>query len=75
MILREDAMRCGFTWRLSLPTQGVDVDRLACPMREPMVYTCQMRGHGLLLGVVSSCLVLLLQWVVRPFGGREAPRT
>jgi hypothetical protein len=37
---------------------GVDVDRLACPMREPMVYTCQMRGHGLLLGVVSSCLVL-----------------
>jgi hypothetical protein len=57
MILREDAMRCGFTWRLSLPTQGVDVDRLACPMREPMVYTCQMRGHGLLLGAVSSCLV------------------
>ncbi len=33
---------------------GVDVDRLACPLHHPTTYNRQMRGHGLLLGIVLS---------------------
>jgi hypothetical protein len=31
-ILGEVALRSGFTWQLSLPTWGVDVDGLAYPL-------------------------------------------
>jgi hypothetical protein len=31
---------------------GVDVDGLVCPLHHPMSCDRQMRGHGLLLGVV-----------------------
>jgi hypothetical protein len=44
MILRELASRSGFTWRLSLPTWGVDVDGLADPLHRPTVRSCQERG-------------------------------
>jgi hypothetical protein len=50
---------------------GVDVDRLAYPLHHPMVHSCQMRGQGLLPGIVLS---LSLQWAVPSFGGCEAPR-
>jgi hypothetical protein len=33
---------------------GVDVDRLTCPLHRPMACGHQMRGHGLLPGVVLS---------------------
>jgi hypothetical protein len=53
--LREIASRSGFTWRLIVPTWGVDVDELACPLHQPTVCSCQARGQSLLLGVVLSC--------------------
>jgi hypothetical protein len=33
---------------------GDDVDGLAYPLHRPMVCSCQMRGHNLLLGAVLS---------------------
>jgi hypothetical protein len=33
---------------------GVDVDRLACPLHHPTAYSCQMRGQGLLSGIILS---------------------
>jgi hypothetical protein len=47
MILGEVASQSGFTWQLSLPTWGVDVDGLACPLHRPMARGCQMWGQGL----------------------------
>jgi hypothetical protein len=54
MILGEVASRCGFTWWLSLPTWGVDVDRLDYSLHRPTVCSSQTRGQGLLPGVVLS---------------------
>jgi hypothetical protein len=54
-ILGDIASWCGFTWQLSLPTWGVDVDGLACPLHRSTLCRCQMRGHGLLLGTILSC--------------------
>jgi hypothetical protein len=33
-----------FTWQLSLPTWGVNVDGLAYPLHWPMVRSCQQKG-------------------------------
>jgi hypothetical protein len=44
MILGEVASRCGFTWCLSLPTWGVDVDGLACPLHRPTIRSYQTMG-------------------------------
>jgi hypothetical protein len=33
---------------------GVDVNRLACPLHCPTIYSCQIRGHGFLLVTVLS---------------------
>jgi hypothetical protein len=54
MILGEVVSQCGFTWWLSLPTWGVDVDGLAFPIHRPTVHSCQMRGQGLLPGAILS---------------------
>jgi hypothetical protein len=35
---RDDSWRGSFVKRLSLPTSGVDVVGLACPLHRPMVY-------------------------------------
>jgi hypothetical protein len=34
---------------------GVDVDGLACPLHHPIACGHQMRGQGLLPGVILSC--------------------
>jgi hypothetical protein len=68
-ILGDVASQNGLTWRLSLPTWGVDVDRLVSPLHWPMAHSCQARWHGL---SAKRCLVLLLQYAVAPFGGCEA---
>jgi hypothetical protein len=34
---------------------GVNVDKLDCSLHSPMVYNCQMRGQGLLPGIILSC--------------------
>jgi hypothetical protein len=68
MILGEVALRSSFTWRLSLPTWGVNVDGLACPLRWHKVRSYHMRGHGL---SARRCLVFSLQCA--SFAGREAP--
>jgi hypothetical protein len=73
MILGEVASWCGFTWRLSLPTLGVDVDGLAYPLHWPTVCSYQMRGHGLLLGVILSYCCSGHN-AAAPFRGCEAPR-
>jgi hypothetical protein len=39
MILGEVASRSGFTWWLSLPMWGVNVDGLACPLHQPMAHS------------------------------------
>jgi hypothetical protein len=44
MILAEVALRSGFSWWLSLPTWGGDVDRLACPLHRLMAHSCQAWG-------------------------------
>jgi hypothetical protein len=58
---RDNSWRGSFTMRLYLMAtpshMGVDVDGLAYPLHQPTVRSCQMRGQGLLLGVVLSCLV------------------
>jgi hypothetical protein len=46
-ILGEVASQIVFTWRLSLPTWGVNVDGLAFPLHRPMTCSCQARGQGL----------------------------
>jgi hypothetical protein len=40
-------LQSGFTWKLSLPTWGVDVDGLAYPLYRPMAHRCQARGWSL----------------------------
>jgi hypothetical protein len=55
MILGEVASRCGFSWLLSLPTLGVDVDRLVYPLHQFIVCSYQMMGHGFLPGAILSC--------------------
>jgi hypothetical protein len=55
MILGEFTLWCGFTWQLSLPTWGVDVDGLACPLHRPTVRSYQTRGQSLLSGTILSC--------------------
>jgi hypothetical protein len=57
-ILGEVASLSGFTWCLSLPTWGVNVDGLACHLHQPMTHSCQARGHGL---SARRCPVLLLR--------------
>jgi hypothetical protein len=47
MILGEVASRNGFTWQLSLPMLGVDVDMLAYPLHQPTTHSYQVRGHSL----------------------------
>jgi hypothetical protein len=44
----------GFTLLLSLPTWGVDVDGLACPLHRPMAYNHQTRGLSFLPGAALS---------------------
>jgi hypothetical protein len=36
-----------FTWRLSLPTWGADVDGLAYPLHQRTTHSYQLRGQGL----------------------------
>jgi hypothetical protein len=57
-ILREVASRSSFTSRLSLPTLGVDMDGLACPLHRPMARSYQAKGHDL---SAKHCPILLLQ--------------
>jgi hypothetical protein len=56
---RDDSWRGRFTVCLYLMAKhshvGVDVDGQAYPLHWPTVYSCQMRGHGLLPGVILSC--------------------
>jgi hypothetical protein len=44
----------GFTWLLWLPTLGVDVDGLDCPLHHPTTYSNQARGQSFLLGSILS---------------------
>jgi hypothetical protein len=46
-ILEEVASQSGFTWHLSFPMWGVDVDGLACPLHRPTAHNRQVRGQGL----------------------------
>jgi hypothetical protein len=70
MVLGDVVSLLDFTWLLSLPTWGVDVDGLAYPLHHPTVHGSQMRNR-------ASCLVLPCpiapQWVVAPFCGVESP--
>jgi hypothetical protein len=56
-VLGDVASRRGFTWLLSLPTWGVDLDGLAYPLHHPTTHSCQSRGHDL---AARCCLVLSL---------------
>jgi hypothetical protein len=54
-VFRIGVVRHWLYWAAKPPHVGVGVDGLACPLHHPMVCNCQMRGHGLLPGVVLSC--------------------
>jgi hypothetical protein len=56
MIHGEVASRSDFIWQLCPPTSGVDVDKLAYPLHQPTICSCQAWGQGLLSGTVLSCL-------------------
>jgi hypothetical protein len=43
-----------FTWLLSLPTWGVDVDGPACPLHYLTASSRQTRGHNFLSGTTLS---------------------
>jgi hypothetical protein len=43
-----------FTWLLSLPTWGVNVDGLACPLHRLMTCSHQLRVHSFLPGAALS---------------------
>jgi hypothetical protein len=51
-IPRDVALHVGLSWLLSLPTWGVDMDELACPLHRPTAYSRKTRGQGFLPGVV-----------------------
>jgi hypothetical protein len=56
---RDDSLRGCFALWLYLVAKpshvGVNVDRLVCPLHQPLVCNCQTRGHGRLPRVVLSC--------------------
>jgi hypothetical protein len=58
MILGKVASRSGFTWRLSLPTWGVDADEVAYSLHQRMACSCQAKGHGL---SAKQCPILSMQ--------------
>jgi hypothetical protein len=67
-IFGEVALQSGFTWWLSLPMWGRDVDGLAYPLHQPTAHSCQARGQGL---SAKHYPVLSLQYAVAPFEGCE----
>jgi hypothetical protein len=48
-------LRGVFTWRLGLPTWGVDVDGLAYPLHRPTVHSRELRGRAYLPDAVLCC--------------------
>jgi hypothetical protein len=54
MVLGEVLRGVGFTWLLSLPMWGVNVDGLAYPLHRPTTYSCQSRGQSFLSGTALS---------------------
>jgi hypothetical protein len=57
-IFGEVASHNGFTLWLRLPTWGVNVDGLVCPLDQPMTHSYQARGQG---QSARRCPILLLQ--------------
>jgi hypothetical protein len=60
------------TWLLSLPTWGVDVDGLACPLHRPTTCSHLSRGQSFLSGAALSHRVALGGGAF-PGGGGKAP--
>jgi hypothetical protein len=54
-VLRVGAVRRCLCLAAKTSHIGVDVDGLMCPLHRLVAYSRQMRGQGLLLGVVLSC--------------------
>jgi hypothetical protein len=54
MVLGEVLHGVGFTWLLSLPMWGVNVDGLAYPLHLPTACSCQLRGQSFLSGASLS---------------------
>jgi hypothetical protein len=63
-----------FTWLLSLPMWGVDVNGLACPLHRPMACSHQTRGHSFLPSAALSHCAALGDGAFPGGGGVKPPR-
>jgi hypothetical protein len=74
-VLKDVIALLGFTWLLSLPMWGVDVDGLACPLHRPTVCGHQTRGQSFLLGAAISHRIAVGGGTFPGGGGVKAPQS